>query len=110
MKQKCTSQDIPGGNTAAFDITDNGGTLTAQFVSNRPLENFPNIIDNDFNTKYYQNGKKALWVQYRSAIPAIVTRYTITSGNDVEERDPKDWTLLGSNNGSTWTTLDTRTG
>jgi hypothetical protein len=100
---------IPGGNTAAFDITDNGGTLTAQFVSNRPLENFPNIIDNDINTKYYQNGKKALWVQYRSAIAAIVTRYTITSGNDVEERDPKDWTLLGSNNGSNWTTLDTRT-
>lgn len=99
---------LPGGNTAAFDITDNGGVLTAQFVSNRPLENFPNIIDNDINTKYYQNGKKALWVQYRSTVPAIVTRYTITSGSDVEERDPKDWTLLGSNNGSTWTTLDTR--
>lgn len=100
---------LPGGNTAAFDITDNGGVLTAQFVSNRPLENFPNIIDNDINTKYYQNGKKALWVQYRSTVPAIVTRYTITSANDVEERDPKDWTLLGSNNGSTWTTLDSRT-
>lgn len=99
---------LPGGNTAAFDITDNGGILTAQFVSNRPLENFPNIIDNDINTKYYQNGKKALWVQYRSTVPAIVTRYTITSGSDVEERDPKDWQLLGSNNGTTWTTLDTR--
>jgi hypothetical protein len=27
----------------------------------------------------------------------------------VEESDPIDWTLLGSNNGSNWTTLDTRT-
>ncbi|WP_206022381.1 discoidin domain-containing protein [Pseudoflavitalea sp. G-6-1-2] len=101
--------EIPGGNTAAFDITDNGGVVTAQFVSNRPLENFPNIIDNDINTKYYQNGKKALWVQYRSTVPAIVTRYTITSANDVEERDPKDWNLQGSNNGTSWTTIDTRT-
>lgn len=101
--------EIPGGNNAAFDLTDNGGVLTAQYVSNRPLENFPNIIDNDINTKYYQNGKKALWVQYRSTVPAIVTRYTITSGSDVEERDPKDWTLLGSNNGTSWTTLDSRT-
>lgn len=101
----------PGnGNTDAFDITDNGGVLTSQFVSNRPEENFPNIIDNNINTKYYQNGKKALWVQYRSAVPAIVTRYTITSANDVEERDPKDWNLAGSNNGTTWTVLDTRTG
>lgn len=100
--------ETPGGDPTAFDITDNGGVLTAQYVSNRPLENFPNIIDNDINTKYYQNGKKTLWVQYRSSVPAIVTRYTITSANDVEERDPKDWTLMGSNNGSTWTTLDSR--
>lgn len=105
---KVYQPQLPGGNSGAFDITDNGGVLTAQFVSNRPLENFPNIIDNDINTKYYQNGKKALWVQYRSTVAAIVTRYTITSANDVEERDPKDWTLLGSNNGSTWITLDTR--
>jgi len=34
--------------------------------------------------------------------------YAITSANDVPERDPKDWQFQGSNNGSTWTTLDTR--
>lgn len=100
---------LPGGDLTAFDITDNGGVLSSQFQSNRPDENFEKIIDNDINTKYYQNGKKALWVQYRSAVTAIVTRYTITSGSDVEERDPKNWTLLGSNNGTSWTTLDSRT-
>ncbi len=97
------------GDTGAFDITDNGGLLTSQFVSNRPAENFENIIDNDFKSKYYQNGKKALWVQYQSAVPAIITSYTLTSGTDQEERDPKDWHLQGSNNGTTWITLDTRT-
>ncbi|NCU04258.1 MAG: hypothetical protein GXC73_09755, partial [Chitinophagaceae bacterium] len=109
-EMKVTYGSAPVGDTAAFDLTDNGGILTAQFVSNRPTENFPNIIDNDINTKYYQNGKKALWVQYRSTMPAIVTRYTITSANDVEERDPLNWNLAGSNNGVNWTVLDTRTG
>ncbi len=99
-----------GGDINAFDLTDNGGVLTSQYVSNRPNENFPNIIDNDINTKYYQNGRKALWVQYHSSVPAILTRYTITSGIDVEERDPLNWYLSGSNNGVDWTTLDTRTG
>lgn len=98
----------PAGNP--FDITDNGGFLSSQYNSNRPDENYPKLIDNNINTKYYQNGKKALWVQYKSTTPAVVTRYAITSANDVEERDPKDWTLLGSDNGSTWTTLDRRTG
>jgi hypothetical protein len=102
--------NTPVGDTTAFDLTDNGGILTSQYVSNRPDENFPNIIDNNINTKYYQNGRKALWVQYRSAVSAIVTRYTITSGSDVEERDPLNWFLSGSNNGTSWTTLDTRTG
>ncbi len=30
--------------------------------------------------------------------------------NDAFERDPRDWELQGSNDGRTWTTLDTKTG
>ncbi len=101
-------EPLTAGDPEAFDLTDNGGILTSQYESNRPDENFQNIIDNDTNTKYYQNGKKALWVQYKSVVPAIVTSYTITSGRDADERDPKDWNLQGSDDGRTWTTLDVR--
>ena len=38
------------------------------------------------------------------------TRYAITSANDAPPRDPKDWKLLGSNDGENWTTLDSRAG
>jgi signal transduction histidine kinase len=39
----------------------------------------------------------------------IVRRYALTSANDFPERDPRDWRLLGSNDGGqTWTTLDVR--
>ncbi|HEX7902465.1 MAG TPA: T9SS type A sorting domain-containing protein [Chitinophagaceae bacterium] len=100
-----------GGSSASFDITDNGGTITAQYSNtSKPSENYPSVIDNNTSTKYYQSGRRALWIQYQSKVPAIVVRYTITSANDVPNRDPRDWNLQGSNNGSSWTTLDTRTG
>jgi hypothetical protein len=38
----------------------------------------------------------------------VVKRYTVTSSNDRTPRDPKDWQFQGSNDGSTWTTLDTQ--
>jgi len=40
------------------------------------------------------------------AAPAVVSRYTITSANDVPARDPRQWTLSGSNDGTTWVLLD----
>jgi hypothetical protein len=102
-----------GGGTpdnTHFDITDNGGTITAQYANTtRPTEDFPSLIDNLITTKYYRSGRTALWVQYQSTVPAIVVKYTITSGNDAPERDPKNWQLQGSNSGAIWTTLDTRT-
>jgi hypothetical protein len=102
---------VQGTDIAAFDLTDNGGVLTAQYTTtSRPDQTYDKIIDNNFNTAYYQSGRTALWVQYRSTVSAIVTRYTITSSFEVEARDPVDWNLQGSNNGTSWTTLDTRTG
>lgn len=95
----------------SFDITDNGGTITAQYPNtSKPTENVPSIIDNNKSTKYYRSGKNVLYVQYRSTVPAIVVKYTITSANDVPGRDPRSWNLQGSNDGTTWTILDTRTG
>src|SRR5439155_858115 len=51
------------------------------------------------------------WVQNQFAAGAtwIVTQYKITAA-DTQSRDPKNWTLQGSNNGTTWTVLDTQTG
>ena len=39
-----------------------------------------------------------------------INTYAITSANDDATRDPKDWTLEGSNDGENWVVLDTRTG
>jgi hypothetical protein len=52
------------------------------------------------------------WLQYRFAdgVKWAVTRYTLISGGDGPERDPKDWIFEGSNDGQTWVTLDTQVG
>ncbi len=38
-----------------------------------------------------------------------VTKYSLTSGNDAPGRDPKSWTLYGSNDNEQFTAIDTRT-
>jgi poly(beta-D-mannuronate) lyase len=96
---------------ASLDITDNGGIITAQYANTgNSAQNYPAVIDNSTATKYFISGETALWIQYQSTVAATVVKYTITSANDVPERDPKDWTLQASNDGSTWVTLDTRSG
>jgi signal transduction histidine kinase len=47
-----------------------------------------------------------------ATLPAqIVQQYALTSANDFPQRDPTDWSLLGSNDGGkTWSILDERKG
>jgi hypothetical protein len=106
IRSERLEEDLPLDQNIVWDLTDNGGTLTAQF----PTSNLPGLIDNNSTNKYYRSGQKALWLQYQSSVSAIVTKYTLTSGNDLPERDPKDWNLQGSNDGVNWTLLDTRAG
>ena len=43
-------------------------------------------------------------------IKKAIREYALISANDFPQRDPRDWRLLGSNDGGqTWTTLDVRT-
>jgi hypothetical protein len=89
------------------DITNLGGSISTQYTDWPAGEGNTNLIDNNVNTKYLTVHASA-WVQYQSPSAAIVTSYTLTSANDAAERDPLSWTLQGSNNGSSWTTIDSR--
>lgn len=90
------------------DITDLGGTVSAQYQSGSPAgEEYTRLIDNNVRAKYLTFNASG-WIQYQVNAPYVVTGYTISSANDAPERDPLQWTLQGSNNGSSWTTIDTR--
>ena len=60
--------------------------------------------------KWFNGTGATDWLQYRFASGKRypLSRYILTSGNDVPGRDPVAWQILGSNDGINWTTLDTR--
>jgi len=92
------------------DITDLGGTISAQYQSGSPTgEEYTNLIDNNVRTKYLTFNSSG-WIQYQANASYVVTGYSITSANDYPERDPLNWTLQGSNNGNNWATIDSRSG
>ena len=63
------------------------------------------LVDGTINTKYLTGGA-ATWMMWKMDREFIATYYTLTSGNDAPERDPKNWILEGSNDGENWTELD----
>ncbi len=50
------------------------------------------------------------WIQYQFPSAVVVTAYSMAALSGYTNRMPSDFTLQGSNDGSTWTTLDSRTG
>jgi hypothetical protein len=87
-----------------------GGTVTSSSTSSPSGEEKEKAFDANPSTKWLITTSTG-WIQYKFAtgVTQIATSYSITSANDVPGRDPKNWTLQGSNNGTSWTTLDTRT-
>ena len=72
-------------------------------------ESVLSMFDGSTASKWYV-AQPTVWVEFAITPPAALTTYSLTSGNDSPARDPKNWTLYGSNDRATWTTLDSRTG
>ena len=68
-----------------------------------------NLVDGSPDSKWL-DFEPTGWVELELAEPVTVVRYALTSANDAPGRDPRDWTLQGSNDGQSWTTLDQQTG
>ncbi|WP_235885497.1 discoidin domain-containing protein [Paenibacillus cymbidii] len=79
-------------------------TATGESPSNEGKEK---AFDGDTGTKWY-TGSSTGWIQIQFKWAYVFSKYSITSANDMPDRNPKNWTLQGSNDGEDWTTLDTR--
>lgn len=88
-----------------------GVTVTNPSGSNPSGETPSNLVDNNLTTKvvdlnFVSNGNVSNFIfQFSSA--KSFNGYRWATANDFEDRDPKSWTIAGSNNGTTWTTLST---
>ncbi|GAB2476822.1 GH92 family glycosyl hydrolase [Jatrophihabitans fulvus] len=99
---RASSNHLPGS------VVDSDTPITAS-AENPPGEIAKNLADGDPATKWLAFATTATLTYHLPAATAVGT-YALTSGGDAPDRDPKAWTLQGSTDGSTFTTLDTRTG
>jgi hypothetical protein len=84
-----SSSDLPGSGWEAWRAFD--GITDVGFWTTAPGVNPP------------------AWLSYQFAAAQIVTAYWVFIDNTSPDSRPKDFTFEGSNNGSTWTVLDTQT-
>jgi len=92
---------IIGGVHSVSRETDGGGASG--------VEGSLNAIDEDPDTKYLVRwDPKNVTLNFVLNVPTVAGAYTITSANDAVDRDPADWNLQGSLEGSNWVTLDTK--
>ena len=78
---------------------------------NAPRETVDDAFDGDIGTKWL-TFTNAGWIayDYTGTDAYAVTKYSITSANDGDSRDPRNWELHGSNDGGmSWDTLDVQT-
>jgi hypothetical protein len=95
------------------DLSGYSDTTGAVTAGGEPFKNEgpARAFDNNPDTKWCVKGRSS-WIQY--AYPGgtrqRVVAYTIATGNDAPARDPRDWRLLGSNDGRKWNVVDSRKG
>lgn len=90
---------------SAYSLINEGGTVTTSAIN----ETVPYLTDKNENTAYSISAGKNSWIQVEFNSPKIVTGYTLVSYDD-KTKDPKNWQILGSNDGTSWTVLSSETG
>ncbi|WP_164977411.1 basic secretory protein-like protein [Ancylomarina salipaludis] len=110
MRENREDVDYPSDSGEVVDITESGCTISRDMSADSPEnESVEKLIDNNFASKYliFTNNT---WVRFDCEKASVLKAYTLTSGNDAPGRDPKNWTLLGSNDGTNWAEIDSRSG
>lgn len=104
--------DINTGTASAFpDRTPANEAPQFAFDDTRQKGLIFNDVNNDAATPY-EDVTAANPVIWTFDFPSAVTvrSYSLTSGNDAQGRDPRDFFLEGSNDGAAWTAVDTVAG
>jgi hypothetical protein len=86
-----------------------GGTSSASLNSGTGIEGSDQAFNGDPGSKWYGYKAPTGWLQYDfgAGNAQVVKRYTLTSA-DVAARNPKSWNFQASQDGISWSTLDTQ--
>jgi hypothetical protein len=99
-------ENVTGNRISWTPTVDNGSNAN---------ENSQKLVDGNVDTKFLVGGSfgAIVWPLRCTFIfltPQKIKLYAIGNANDSPSRDPKSWTVEGSNDGgATWTLMDSRT-
>jgi hypothetical protein len=91
--------------TNLFTLT----TETASASSEYPGYGVQYAWDDDTGTLFNSSDAASQWAKGVFGAAVKVTSYALTARSDANAHQPRSWKLQGSNNGSSWTDLDTVT-
>ncbi|SPE64388.1 putative alpha-1,2-mannosidase [Streptomyces netropsis] len=105
------SAGVDGNDTTGIpgNATDKVTGVRASGENAEAGEVKENLVDGESATKWL-TFDRAAWLEFTLSEPVKAVRYALTSANDAPGRDPRDWTLKGSDDASHWTVLDVREG
>jgi len=98
--------NVTGKRFGNGSLLGNVTSVTAT-AENTPNEGAANLADGLSATKWLAFVKTAT-VTYQLDAPAVVKQYKLTSADDAPGRDPKNWTIEGSNDGTNWLPVDSQ--
>ena len=88
------------------ETTANDGVYRLSSSSEHPSHKRFYLFDRNFDTRFELNGETSGWIQIELPIAKLVTSFCVGARSDGWcVAAPRDYTLLGSNDGSTWTRL-----
>ena len=103
-----------GVRLAEFQLfSRNGFALASASSESWGAQDVAAAFDGLASTKWFDNHMPTpVWLQYKfgSGAAWALSKYSLTSGDDLPERGPRDWEFQASNDGANWTTLDSQTG
>ena len=107
--------ETDSGASQAFGdmrIEFGGGIVSSECVSGQASpahESVAASVDGSPDTKWCleHHNQPVVWMGHCPG-GMIVSSYAFTSADDMPDRDPKSWSLEGSNDGQAWTQLDRR--
>ncbi|MFZ4893220.1 GH92 family glycosyl hydrolase [Plantibacter sp. Mn2098] len=103
-----TQTNVTGSRFGAGSLLGSVDNVTAS-AQNTPNEVAANLADGNPSTKWLAFSGTG-WVAYHLSSPQTVRAYKLTSADDAPSRDPRDFQLQGSQNGTDWVTIDAQNG
>ena len=102
--------DLTDPENDGSDVTGanfNWVAITASSENYWTLEGAFNVFDNQVgsNDAKWCCDPAPQWIAVKFDKPYVLTHFTLAAGNDAPERDPTRWSMEGSNDGTTWTTI-----